>query len=184
MTVKQYQQLNKIPPTLTGIDLIYRKLSIMTGKSESYLERVPFKKINKLKEKLAEFENVPLKKRKTIWLNGMPFRLKDKPTDYDTNTYLSLKAFDKDRIEHMHQILAWIYKPLFKISPEKTYEWFLKADMATIQAAFFLFSRKSQKLKVHLECSIATSQKILTSHMKDLQNFVIQYKNTTAGITP
>lgn len=191
LSVKKYQQLNKIPPPITDGDPIdielsknefnIARLAIITGKSADELEAEPFRRLKHLMRKLRFLDENkhPGKQHRIIWLNGTRYVLRSELKDYSKGIYLTLKAYGNDVIGNMHHILAWLYQPTFgKHDPDKAANDFLKAKMSKVYGTFFLFSRMLQRSKVLLAYSRLEAETKIQNH----KQVMIQYFSGTDGI--
>lgn len=184
VTVKQFIELAKVDKDLPFYDRICRRLSILTGKPEEHFEAMEFDKLNALAASISFLDVAPVVKVKPVlWLRGTRYVLKDKPAEYNTSAYLAFKTYEKTKEQNIHHLLAWMYRPTFsKHNPEKAAADFLHAKITDVQGAFFLFTRKLQESRLHIQYSVLEAEQTLKDHLPELQVFMANYTNSSAGI--
>jgi len=185
LTLKQFIEINRIPKTWPKIDQGIHRLSIIHGKPVTYYESIPLEKLSSLISKTAFLDQgCPSKVKEVVWIKGVRYKLKKNIGQYSAETYLSLKAYSKDVTGNIHHVLSWLYEPSFtKLNREKAANDFLNhGTVADFYGAFFLFSRKLQRLKVVMEYSVLQAEQILNDHLKEV--VMTLSKEPMAGITP
>ena len=184
ITVEQLIKLGKIDKGLSKIERDVAILSILTGQPEEYFDSLSWDELTKLVREIRFLDEnkLPAKIKKVIWLNKTRYVAHTHPGSYSTDVYLSIKLYQKDTLNNIHKILAWMYKPSFaKHDPEKSANDFLKASVADVYGAFFLLSQVLLNWKAITEYSIMESSEILTNHMKEVRETLLQ--STGDGMT-
>ena len=119
MTIKQYQELNKLNSEVYSIEKSLKIINILTGIPVEVLNdysvaslREIYEHLNFLKEKI-EFDFV-----KTIEING-------KGLEFDKE-FLKDFNFQENIIDNLHIIISKIYKPVKKVTRESGIKYYLR----------------------------------------------------------
>jgi hypothetical protein len=162
------------------------RLSFVCNKPVEYFEAMEFRDLNRHRVALKFLDKVPTRSGRAVWIGFMRYRPMLKPEEHSTETWLSLVHYrDRGVIQNLHNILAWLYKPMFgQTDPEK----FKAARMADVYGTFFLFCQRHRKWKTALKYSEAQSLMILTEHLREVEMWTKEpdyqkLQKSTAGST-
>lgn len=184
LKVGQYIELQSIDKDLQRIDRIVLTASIVTGKPVDHFDNMNMDEIPTFP--FLESGKMPFKVKKTLFLNGKIYRANIKVKDFPPSVWGAIMHYRTDTIENLHNILAWIYKPVFtswkKYDTEKAaHDFYNHANMADVYGCFFLFFRLSRKWKATMEFSINQSREILMAHLKEMEADSSLLTNITDG---
>jgi hypothetical protein len=162
------------------------RLSIVCKKPVEYFESMEFRDLNRHRAALKFLDKLPTRSGRAIWIGFKRYRPLLKPEVHSTEIWLSLVHYrDRGVIQNLHNILAWIYKPMFGKAKEEDFK---RARMADVYGTFFLFCQLHSKWKAALKYSEAESLRILMEHLTEVTTWTKgqdyqKLQSTTAGST-
>lgn len=167
MTIETYQKVNKIAQA-SG-DSIEKEIDIasaITGKSKEEIENLPLAKVKALTR-----INISGRKKKYVLINKRLYKGLTDPEELTTGQYVDLKTFGKDFIPNLHNMLAIIYKPVFKrYKHEEVAEDMKKANLDDVYGLLFFYSNILEKLSPTIQISLELAKEEIAERLKELQD--------------
>ena len=186
LTVNQYISINQI--VKSNIDELDKEVaicSILTGKPEDVILNMPLPEIKELFGSIGQLNNLQVSTKPNKYINCKGNLLVGcmSVDELSTGQYIDLKTFAKeDFISNLPNMLAVIYRPIFKKYSAKTHEKVSKiigeAKLNDVYGLLFFYSNVSESLSPTIQMSLVIATQDIEKEMKIMQT---EYKDLLNG---